>query len=60
MIASFPGIESLLEDPPEKHDDLVRVRWIMAFYGMEPRVSKKAEDVQDTLEYLLENWSQRK
>lgn len=32
VIESYPGIESLLEDPPEARDDLVRVRWVMVLY----------------------------
>ena len=36
VIETYPGIESLLEDPPVKHDekhpDLVRVRWVMTVY----------------------------
>lgn len=32
VIETYPGIESLLEDPPEKNDDLVRVRWVMTLY----------------------------
>lgn len=29
VIKAYPGIESLLEDPPEARDDVVRVRWVM-------------------------------
>lgn len=35
VIASYPGIEALLEDPPEKRDDMVRVRWVMAHHEPE-------------------------
>ena len=35
MIASYPGIETLLKDPPEKTDDMVRVRWVMGHYEPE-------------------------
>jgi len=34
VIETYPGIEPLLEDPPEARarSDLVRVRWVMVFY----------------------------
>lgn len=35
VIASYPGIETLLEDPPEKKDDMVRVRWVMGHHEPE-------------------------
>jgi hypothetical protein len=32
VIESYPGIECLLEDPPEARDDPVRVRWVMVLF----------------------------
>jgi len=39
VIASYPGIEALLEDPPEKKDDMVHVRWVMGHH--EPKRHKQ-------------------
>ena len=35
MIASYPGIETLLEDPPDNHGGPVRVRWAMLHHDPE-------------------------
>lgn len=32
VIEKYPGIESMLEDPPERRDDMDRVRWVMTLY----------------------------
>lgn len=32
VIEAYPGIESLLEDPPEARDGMTRVRWVMVLY----------------------------
>ena len=32
VIEAYPGIETLLEDPPEKREDRVRMRWVMTLY----------------------------
>ena len=32
VIETYPGIESLLEDPPEGRNVMDRVRWVMVLY----------------------------
>lgn len=41
MIEKYPGIESLLEDPPEARDDLIRIRWAMVLY--DPRYYRQGQ-----------------
>ena len=32
VVASYPGIETLLENTPKKHEGLVPVKWVMTLY----------------------------
>jgi len=32
VIETYPGSESLMEDPPEARGGMVRVRWVMTIY----------------------------
>jgi hypothetical protein len=42
VIETYPGIESLLEDPPEARDGLTRVRWVMSLYDPKYHVQGKS------------------
>ena len=35
IVEAYPGLEPLLENPPEAREDLVRVRWAMIYWDPE-------------------------